>query len=62
MIGIGGIKDVQKGPAFTSDVLHIEVTGRISLHLTVVELPGFISVNDDKQTEDNVRTVQDLVD
>ena len=34
----------------------------MGLHLTVVDLPGLISVANDEQTEDDVRTVQDLVD
>ena len=62
MMGIRGFEDVQEGPAFTSDVLRIEVTGPVGLHLTVVDLPGLISVANDEQTEDDVRTVQDLVD
>ena len=62
MMGIRGFEDVQEGPAFTSDVLRIEVTGPVGLHLTVVDLPGLISVTNDEQTEDDVRTVQDLVD
>ena len=61
MIGIRGFKDIQKDPAITSDVFHIEVTGPISLHLTVVYLPSLISVTNDNQTEDDVRTVQDLL-
>ena len=47
MIGIRGFKDIQKGPAITSDVFHIEVTGPISLQLTVMDLPGLISVTND---------------
>ena len=62
LMGIRGFKDVQKGPAFARDVLRIEVTGPVGLHLTVVDLPGLISVANDEQTEDDVRTVQDLVD
>ncbi len=62
LMGIRGFKDVQDGPAFTSDVLRIEVTGPVGLHLTVVDLPGLISVANDEQTEDDVRTVQELVD
>lgn len=62
MMGIRGFKNVHEGPAFTSDILRIEVTGPVGLHLTVVDLPGLISVANDEQTEDDVRTVQDLVD
>ena len=46
----------------TSDVLRVEVTGPVGIHLTVVDLPGLISVADDEQTEDDVRKVQDVVD
>ena len=62
LMGIRGFKGVQNGPTFTSDVLRIEVTGPISLHLTVVDLPGLISITNDEQTEDDIRTVQELVD
>ena len=47
-MGIRGFEDVQEGPAFTSDVLRIEVTGPVGLHLTVVDLPGLISVANDE--------------
>ena len=62
LMGIKGFKDVQGGPAFAQDVLRIEVTGPVGLHLTVVDLPGLISVANDEQTEVDVQTVQDLVD
>ncbi len=62
LMGIRGFEGVQEGPAFASDVLRIEVTGPVGLHLTIVDLPGLISVANDEQTEDDVRTVQDLVD
>ena len=48
MMGIRGFKDVQEGPTFTSDILRIEVTGPVGLHLTVVDLPGLISVANDE--------------
>lgn len=47
-------------PAFAADVLSIEVIGDIGLHLTVVDLPGSISV-DENEGED-VKLVSDLVD
>ena len=62
MIGIRGVEDTQRGPAFTSDVVQIEVTGSKSLHLTVMDQPGRISIKNDKQTEDDIRTVQNSVD
>ncbi|EEP82059.1 conserved hypothetical protein [Uncinocarpus reesii 1704] len=48
------------GPAFAADVLRIEVTGDIGLHLTVVDLPGLISV--DETGGEDVKLVESLVD
>jgi hypothetical protein len=62
LMGIKGFGDVREGPAFAKDILRIEVSGRIGLHLTVVDLPGLISVPNEEQTEDDVRTVHNLVD
>ena len=62
MIRIRKFEDVHEGPAFTSVVLRIEVTGRVGLHLTVLDLLGLISVANDEQTEDDVRRVRVLVD
>ena len=61
-MGIRGFKDIREGPAFGQDVLRIEVSGPIGLHLTVVDLPGMISVANEEQTDDDVETVQNLVD
>lgn len=47
-------------PAFAADVLCIEVIGDIGLHLTVVDLPGLISV--DETAGEDVRLVEGLVD
>jgi len=44
MMGIRGFKDIATGPAFGEDVLRIEVSGPVGLHLTVVDLPGQIFV------------------
>jgi GTP-binding protein EngB required for normal cell division len=46
-------------PAFTADVLRLEVIGNLGLHLTVVDLPGLISVS---ENVDDMRTVEQLVD
>lgn len=62
LMGIRGFGDIKTGPAFAEDVLRIEVLGPVGLHLTVVDLPGLISVANEEQTEDDVHTVQDLVD
>ncbi|KAJ6037073.1 Dynamin family protein [Penicillium herquei] len=47
-----------KGPAFAADVLRLEVIGNTRLHLTLVDLPGLISVGDDR----DVQMVRSLVD
>ena len=61
-LGIRGFGSVQEGPAFVEDVLRIKVFGPIGLHLTVVDLPGLISVGNEEQTEEDVQTVHNLVD
>lgn len=45
--------------AFVADVLRLEFVGNTGLHLTVVDLPGLISVSED---EEDMRTVESLVD
>lgn len=62
LMGIRGFGGLTDGPAFTADVLRIEVTGNTGLHLTVVDLPGLIAVANEEQTEDDVRLVGSLVD
>ncbi|KAL2370846.1 hypothetical protein RJ035_000910 [Blastomyces gilchristii] len=46
-------------PAFTTNVLRIEVVGDVGLHLTVVDLPGLVSVENDAH---DIKLVEDLVD
>jgi GTP-binding protein EngB required for normal cell division len=46
-------------PAFTADVLRLEVIGNTGLHLTVVDLPGLISVSENLE---DMQTVEHLVD
>ncbi|KAL5349553.1 hypothetical protein ACLOAV_005848 [Pseudogymnoascus australis] len=53
---------VNEGPAFAADVLRIEVVGDTGLHLTVVDLPGLIAVENDEQTEEDIALVDTLVD
>lgn len=50
------------GPAFVEDVLRIKVTGDVGLHLSIVDLPGLIVVESEVQTEEDVLTVQRMVD
>lgn len=45
-------------PAFSSDVLRLEVVGNTSLYLTLVDLPGLISVSDNRDD----KLIEDLVD
>ncbi|KAJ5629793.1 Dynamin [Penicillium herquei] len=47
-----------EGPAFATDGLRLEVVGNTGLHLTLVDLPGLISVGDDKA----IQMVRSLVD
>ncbi|KAF3006090.1 hypothetical protein E8E13_011116 [Curvularia kusanoi] len=46
-------------PAFAADVLRLEVIGNTGLHLTVVDLPGLISVSENLE---DMQTVEHLVD
>jgi GTP-binding protein EngB required for normal cell division len=46
-------------PTFAADVLRLEVVGDTKLHLTVVDLPGLISVSENAA---DVQIVSDLVD
>ncbi|KFA79994.1 hypothetical protein S40288_10659, partial [Stachybotrys chartarum IBT 40288] len=55
-----GTKD-SKGKAFSSDLLRIEVTGPIGLHLSIVDLPGLISVPGEEQSEEDIAVVAETV-
>ncbi|KEY75182.1 hypothetical protein S7711_01625 [Stachybotrys chartarum IBT 7711] len=55
-----GTKD-SKGKAFSSDSLRIEVTGPIGLHLSIVDLPGLISVPGEEQSEEDIAVVAKTV-
>ena len=61
LMGIRGFGNAD-GPAFGQDVLRIKVSGLIGLHLTIVDLPGLISVPNEEQNDDDVQTVHSLVD
>lgn len=56
--GFGNAGD--DAPAFSADVLRIEAIGNTGLHLTVVDLPGLISV--DETGGEDIRLVENLVD
>ena len=62
LMGVRGFGDVTHGPAFSENVLRIEMSGPVGLHLTVVDLPGLISVPNEEQTDADVQTVHNLVD
>lgn len=61
LMGVRGFGGMDTGTTFSQDVLRIKITGPIGLHLTVVDLPGLIAVNE-QQTEDDVQAVHSLVD
>ncbi|KAI5456200.1 P-loop containing nucleoside triphosphate hydrolase protein [Mariannaea sp. PMI_226] len=61
LMGIRGFADNGDSRAFASDALRIEISGPIGLHLSVVDLPGLISVANEEQTEDDVDAVRDMV-
>lgn len=62
MMRLRGADGVVEGPSFSADTLRIEVVGRTGLHLTVVDLPGLISVSNDEQSDEDVELVSELVD
>ncbi|KAH8745486.1 P-loop containing nucleoside triphosphate hydrolase protein [Diaporthe sp. PMI_573] len=47
--------------AFTSNALRIKITGAFSLHLSIVDLPGLISVSNEEKTQEDVNPVHDMV-
>ena len=51
--------EIPDGPAFAADVLRLEVIGNTGLHLTLVDLPGLISV---AENPNDIETVRGLVD
>jgi GTPase SAR1 family protein len=62
LMKLRGYENVPDGPAFSEDVLRIEVQGKSGMQLTIVDLPGLISVENEEQTEMDVATVQNLVE
>ncbi|KAF3066704.1 Interferon-induced GTP-binding protein Mx1 [Trichoderma lentiforme] len=61
LMNIRGYCDNENASAFSVDVLRIEVAGPIGLHLSVVDLPGLISVANEEQTEEDVEAVHSMV-
>ncbi|KAK8061923.1 Interferon-induced GTP-binding protein Mx [Apiospora phragmitis] len=61
LMGLRGHPNVVEGSAFASDVLRIEVTGHTDLNLTVVDLPGLISVANEEQTNADVKLIRSMV-
>ncbi|KAJ5907937.1 Dynamin [Penicillium taxi] len=59
LMGIRGFSDDVDAPSFASDVLRLELVGNINLHLTLVDLPGLISVS---ENDKDVEFVRELVD
>lgn len=59
LMGVRGTDTQADGPAFAADVLRLELVGDTGLHLTIVDLPGLISV---ATNEEDVQLVEDLVD
>jgi len=56
---IRGFSEFPDAPGFAADVLRLELVGNTGLHLTLVDLPGLISVSED---EEDVQIVESLVD
>ncbi|KAB8240074.1 P-loop containing nucleoside triphosphate hydrolase protein [Aspergillus flavus] len=61
-MGIRGYTDCDDSPAFASDVLRIEIAGDTGLCLTIVDLPGLISVSDYEEGDIDVQLINALVD
>ncbi|TIC93552.1 Interferon-induced GTP-binding protein Mx3 [Colletotrichum higginsianum] len=61
LMGIRGFTDSQTDAAFASDALRIEVTGPTGLQLSIVDLPGLISVANEEQSEADVEAVHAMV-
>ncbi|RKK76747.1 hypothetical protein BFJ69_g6696 [Fusarium oxysporum] len=60
LMGLRGFTDSHDDNAFASDALRIEISGPIGLHLSVVDLPGLISVSNEEQSDDDVDAVRDM--
>lgn len=58
LMGVQGANDLADPPTFAADVLRLEVVGDTGLQLTLVDLPGLISVS---ENEEDVQLVGNLV-
>lgn len=61
LLQLRGYTSDDGGLAFGSDSLRIEISGPIGLHLSIVDLPGLISVPNEEQTMEDVASVHDMV-
>lgn len=61
-MGVRGHPEVTDGSAFALDVLRIEVKGYTDFNLTVVDLPGLISVSNEEQTDADVELIRRMVE
>ncbi|RFU80662.1 interferon-induced gtp-binding mx [Trichoderma arundinaceum] len=61
LMNIRGYSENDDCHAFAPDALRIEVAGPIGLHLSVVDLPGLISVANEEQSEEDVNAVHEMV-
>ncbi|OJZ87839.1 hypothetical protein ASPFODRAFT_60190 [Aspergillus luchuensis CBS 106.47] len=59
LMGLCGFSEFADAPDFAADVLRLELVGDTGLHLTLVDIPGLISVSED---DGDVEMVQSLVD
>lgn len=59
LMGVCGFSASADAPAFAADVLRLELVGNTGLHLTLVDLPGLISVS---ENEEDVLLVENLID
>ncbi|KAK1710259.1 P-loop containing nucleoside triphosphate hydrolase protein, partial [Colletotrichum lupini] len=61
LMGIRGFTDSPDDAAFASDALRIEISGPTGLQLSIVDLPGLISVSSEEQSQADVEAVHAMV-
>ncbi|KAK1725721.1 vacuolar sorting protein VPS1 [Colletotrichum acutatum] len=61
LMGIRGFTDSPGDVAFASDALRIEISGPTGLQLSIVDLPGLISVSNEEQSQADVEAVHAMV-
>ncbi|KAK1638439.1 vacuolar sorting protein VPS1 [Colletotrichum phormii] len=61
LMGIRGFTDSPDDAAFASDALRIEISGPTGLQLSIVDLPGLISVSNEEQSQADVEAVHAMV-